>query len=923
ALATAQEQSPNVEAVAKTARALADSGLRDIVCTLWLQRLEGMLAERSAPAFWKLLSSPLSEDDHEAHDSKSENQEETAYQQVRDALLFLNEEFETHIGLARLVDAAVAEPDQASHTTTTLEAAYRAAFTGRIMAHATSAFPAKMRLFFQRNISYWNGRWQPGVQVYPRGRKRRPDEASLDSDSVNGDGGDAQPLADCGGGGGGGGGGEAKDSRRSSGGGESTAGSVSKDGANAGRLSLGQIGSFSGGRDGEGFMGFSGAIASGGSSSRGAAARSTGGGVFRFGASSGLGSAEIGSAFPAVADTVGSSAAMSSRPRSRTPAASRGSPVAGEGSASPGSSGFRFCRAFPATLSSADVAGFGALRLNNDGDSGGHSGRNSHGRGGGDGGGSGGDDGAVAAGAVETPSQIEMEAEVADDAGDGDDDEAAGGGSDDGEDDEACTFRDAAVPPHIGGADRAAGAFSAAGSNAGGGAAGFGSGQPTGFGSFQATAMQGFSLGGVVAAGLSGLGGGDDGGDCTGDTNGAVGGGGGAGGGGGDGSDDGATASLQVINAELADLAPSTSARVNAETASLPAFACSCAAEAGLGRQAAAIARAAGAADTVDSPAKADADAAAADDEHSEPDVSGNGEPDAGGDGGHGAYGEEDEGGAVGAEMRRLWGVLHRLGWTAELRDVFTEAVQAQIAAFVRGRCAGCFHTPLLISVLAWKDEVLGRRIGELMVAPPPSLPASSGSAAGAAGAAVPGAAVATDAAVAAANAAAASAAAAWAKSLDFFVHEVFTAVRMAEAFDMVADYPHADWALRDLKRALAVTGLHWRFVAGLRAEVRARCCHPGASTDDIIRMLVFTVRSLTVIDPKGAMAEAVAAPIKSYLQGRRDTVRCILAALTDDDGGDLNAELRRVGGGGPGTGGGARGDGSTDGGASGVGGGA
>lgn len=41
-------------------------------------------------------------------------------------------------------------------------------------------------------------------------------------------------------------------------------------------------------------------------------------------------------------------------------------------------------------------------------------------------------------------------------------------------------------------------------------------------------------------------------------------------------------------------------------------------------------------------------------------------------------------------------------------------------------------------------------------------------------------------------------------------------------------------------------------------------------------------------------LLETVAGPVRLYLQGRKDTVRCIVGSLTDENSGDLYEELRR-----------------------------
>lgn len=49
-------------------------------------------------------------------------------------------------------------------------------------------------------------------------------------------------------------------------------------------------------------------------------------------------------------------------------------------------------------------------------------------------------------------------------------------------------------------------------------------------------------------------------------------------------------------------------------------------------------------------------------------------------------------------------------------------------------------------------------------------------------------------------------------------------------------------------------------------------------------------------MDPTGVVLEAVGEPIKEYLRGRKDTIRCIVTMLTDDTGAGGGAGLGGVG---------------------------
>ena len=46
----------------------------------------------------------------------------------------------------------------------------------------------------------------------------------------------------------------------------------------------------------------------------------------------------------------------------------------------------------------------------------------------------------------------------------------------------------------------------------------------------------------------------------------------------------------------------------------------------------------------------------------------------------------------------------------------------------------------------------------------------------------------------------------------------------------------------------------------------------------------------MRLVDPRGVLLEAISPPIKNYLKSRKDTIRCIVTALTEDS--DLQLEF-------------------------------
>ena len=82
-------------------------------------------------------------------------------------------------------------------------------------------------------------------------------------------------------------------------------------------------------------------------------------------------------------------------------------------------------------------------------------------------------------------------------------------------------------------------------------------------------------------------------------------------------------------------------------------------------------------------------------------------------------------------------------------------------------------------------------------------------------------------------------------------------------------------------------TGQHSKLVDSFISSLRYRLLTAGASTNDILHQYVSTIKALRTIDPAGVFLEAVGEPIRDYLRGRKDTIKCIVTMLTDGAGGN------------------------------------
>ena len=136
-----------------------------------------------------------------------------------------------------------------------------------------------------------------------------------------------------------------------------------------------------------------------------------------------------------------------------------------------------------------------------------------------------------------------------------------------------------------------------------------------------------------------------------------------------------------------------------------------------------------------------------------------------------------------------------------------------------------------------------------------------------------------------------------WERQLEYSASECFVHVRMKELFNLVTEYPDSLPAVRELSVALDRTGRLWyqQLANEWRNALIARLLHPGAETSQIIEVYISTIKVLREMDPSGELLQVVTQPVRNYLKGRSDTIRCIITSLTDEEnGGELYEELRR-----------------------------
>jgi hypothetical protein len=130
-------------------------------------------------------------------------------------------------------------------------------------------------------------------------------------------------------------------------------------------------------------------------------------------------------------------------------------------------------------------------------------------------------------------------------------------------------------------------------------------------------------------------------------------------------------------------------------------------------------------------------------------------------------------------------------------------------------------------------------------------------------------------------------------------LHGCTAGARSEAIFDLVRDFPDSRPALEDIRDGLAGCGgaaceeLQASFVGRLVTTLGARVLHPGVPTSSIVEVFLSAVRACRLIDSSGTLAALACEPTRAYLRARPDTVRCIIASLTEDTDSALHAELQ------------------------------
>ncbi|OQS07323.1 anaphase-promoting complex subunit [Thraustotheca clavata] len=208
--------------------------------------------------------------------------------------------------------------------------------------------------------------------------------------------------------------------------------------------------------------------------------------------------------------------------------------------------------------------------------------------------------------------------------------------------------------------------------------------------------------------------------------------------------------------------------------------------------------------------------------------------------------------------MSGLRGQLQYLEWIQLTQPSILKVFLRQIDAKIDEMCRNEYTQPYLENILVWVESTMVPRAMEIFCPTQAAMP--------------------------------------YAEILSTHASHAFGLLRIEELFMMVKEYPDSSPAIADLTNCLAKTHQHRELISSFRRALKTRLLQPGVGTSSIIDLYTRTIKTFRILDDGGILLEGVSDVINEYLKKRKDTVRCIVASLTDDEHGDLFEELERDG---------------------------
>ena len=111
----------------------------------------------------------------------------------------------------------------------------------------------------------------------------------------------------------------------------------------------------------------------------------------------------------------------------------------------------------------------------------------------------------------------------------------------------------------------------------------------------------------------------------------------------------------------------------------------------------------------------------------------------------------------------------------------------------------------------------------------------------------------------------------------------------------MIIEYPETQDFILEVKEALDVVNILPEITQILIRNLKKRLLIPGVLTINILNQYINIIKVFQILDPLGQQYETINQPIKTYLFGRPNFMRCLIQILRDESDGYENMQTEKL----------------------------
>jgi anaphase-promoting complex subunit 2 len=123
------------------------------------------------------------------------------------------------------------------------------------------------------------------------------------------------------------------------------------------------------------------------------------------------------------------------------------------------------------------------------------------------------------------------------------------------------------------------------------------------------------------------------------------------------------------------------------------------------------------------------------------------------------------------------------------------------------------------------------------------------------------------------------------------YLNQEYINIRIENFVEIIKSYPDSSAILPDIKKTIYSIKQDI-LIKKIKEQIEKRLLTQGIATSLIIEMFIRLIEIMKEIDPSSLILEFISVPIKNYLRKRKDTMRCIINLILNEEDSTIKFEI-------------------------------